>query len=127
VAALIASTTIPDIEGDRDAGLNTTGVVLGDRRTSLLAVVLMAAALVLGLAGQDVPGAAAAALGLALLLVAHATGTRSARVASSQGTVAAYTLAFGIQAPYVLLLLALAFLGSRAYYGRRFGITHPGR
>ncbi len=127
VAGLIASTTIPDVEGDRAEGLRTTGVVLGRGATSLLAVLLMAGAAALGLLGRDAAGAAAAAVGFALLLNAHLRGTRQARILASQGTVVAYALAAGLTAPYLLVLMVAVALGARVYYRRRFGIAYPGR
>jgi chlorophyll synthase len=127
VAGLIASTTIPDIEGDSAAGLSTTGVVLGRRGAGAIAAALMGAALVLAVLTSDIAGAVAAGTGLVLLLVAQVADSRGARIAASQGTVAAYVIAMGVRSPWLLLLLGAVVLGSRVYYRRRFGIVYPGR
>jgi len=127
VGALIASTTIPDIAGDREAGLRTTGVALGERRTGLLASGLMALAVALAALARDAAGASAAAVGFILLVRAQRAMSRRARVEAAQWTVAAYVVAVGLRAPYLIVLLALVFAASRMYYRRRFGIDYPGR
>ncbi len=126
VAGITASTTIPDIPGDVALSLRTTGAVLGKGRTSLLAVVLLAAAALAGAAARDVLGLFGPAVSLPLLLRAHRTGSRAHRVTANQAAVAVFALIVGARAVYLPALVAAIVLLSRAYYRARFGITYPG-
>jgi 4-hydroxybenzoate polyprenyltransferase len=126
VAGITASTTIPDIPGDAALGLRTTGAVLGVGRTSLLGVVLLAAAALAGAIAKDLLGLFGPVVSLPLLLRAHRTGSRAHRVAANQIAVAVFGLIVGARAPYLLVLVAAVVLLSRAYYLARFGITYPG-
>ncbi|MBD3349765.1 MAG: hypothetical protein GF400_11305 [Candidatus Eisenbacteria bacterium] len=127
VAGVIASTTIPDIEGDLRAGLRTTGVALGARRTSLLALALLVAGAAVGWASNDLLGFYGPLLSLPLLLRAHATQSRPHRVMANQVAVGLFALVAGVRAPLLLALLAIVYFGTRAYYRARFGMSFPGR
>ncbi|MBD3368175.1 MAG: hypothetical protein GF405_08415 [Candidatus Eisenbacteria bacterium] len=127
VAGLIASTTIPDVEGDRAEGLNTIGVALGARRTGLVALGLMSGAVAFAALSADAAGLVAALAGFGLLLQAQLRRSRAARVLASQWTVAAYVLVAAFFDPYLLVLLAIVVLSSRVYYRRRFDVAYPGR
>jgi len=127
VAGVIASTTIPDIEGDAHSGLRTTGVVLGARRTSALALLLLVAAAAVGWYARDPVGLFGPILSLPLLLRAHTTGRRQHRVIANQASVAAFALLTGVRAPLLFLLLGAAYFASRGYYKARFGMAFPGR
>jgi 4-hydroxybenzoate polyprenyltransferase len=127
VAGVTASTTVPDVEGDRAQGLRTTAAVLGARRASMLTLALVAVAALGGALIRDPLGFLGPVLSLPLLIRAHATGTRSHRITADQFMVAAFALVASFRAPVVLLLLAIVYFGSRAYYNVRFGIEYPGR
>jgi len=126
VAGIIASTTIPDVDGDRVTGLRTTAVALGERGASALALALVTAAAVAGALLRDVPGLVGSAVSVPLLARAHTTGARVDRVRANQTAVAVFALATLTRSVYPLALLALAYFGSRAYYRRRFGLSYPG-
>ncbi len=127
IAGVIASTTIPDISGDSVEGYRTTGVVLGERRTSLLAMVLLAAAAGVGWFADSVLGFFGPLLSLPLMIRAHATRRRGDRITADQVSVAVFALMAGARVPLLLALLALVYFGSRAYYRARFDIAFPGR
>ncbi len=127
IGGVIASTTILDMDGDAEQGYRTTGVVLGARRTSLLAVGLLVAASAVGWLASNVLGLFAPLLSLPLMVRAHMTGRRPDRIAANQVSVAVFALMAGVRTPLLLLLLAAAYFGSRAYYSRRFNIAYPGR
>ncbi len=126
VAGVTASTVIPDREGDERGQLRTTAVVLGDRMTSLLSVVLLAGATLLGVAARDPVAAGASGVACVAAVIAHRSGRREVRVRLNQVAVAAYALLAGVFSPYLLALVAAVTLGSRAYYRRRFGFAYPG-
>ncbi len=53
----------------------------------------------------------------------------TSKTASSSGLRDLSSIAWriaSIRAPYLLLLLALVYFGSRAYYRARFGLSYPG-
>jgi 4-hydroxybenzoate polyprenyltransferase len=126
VAGVTASTTVPDVEGDGAAGLRTTAAVLGERGASVLTLVLVGAAAVAGAVVHDPLAFFGPLVSLPLLVRAHLTGERSHRVMADQFMVAAYVVVASFRAPYLLALLALVYLGSRAYYRARFGMAYPG-
>lgn len=124
-AGVIASTTIPDIPGDAGLSVRTTGVVLGESRTSALAIVLVAGAAFVGGIARDALGLFAPLLSLPLLIRAHATRKRADRVAANQVAVAVFAVIVGVRLPYLLILFALVYVGSRLYYRARLGLTYP--
>jgi len=126
VAGIIASTTIPDLDGDRVAGLRTTAAVLGERRTSLVAIILLGAAAVVGWRSRDLLALWGPLLALPLLLRAHATRRRADRVLADQVGVVAFVAVASFRSPWLLALFGAALVASRCYYARRFGIAYPG-
>ena len=126
VAGIIASTTVLDVEGDRAQGLRTAAVVLGTRGAGSAAVAALVLAAVLGGIGRDVLGLAAPLLSVPLLIVARRSEARRDRIVANQLAVVAFAIIAGGQAPYLLVLLAAVYFGSRAYYRARFGFAYPG-
>ncbi|MFH1502912.1 MAG: UbiA family prenyltransferase [Candidatus Eisenbacteria bacterium] len=127
VAGVIASTTIPDIQGDMAAGLRTTGAVLGARRTSALTMALLLAGAAVGWLSRDVLGLFGPLLALPLMIRAHRSLTRPDRVMADQVAVAVFAVIAGVRVPLLLLLLGAVYFGTRAYYRARFGMAFPGR
>lgn len=126
VAGIIASTTVPDVEGDRATGLNTTAVALGERGASWLSLGLVGTAALVGGVVRELPGLLGSLASLPLLLRAHLTRARPDRTSANQVAVAAFAVAVAPRSLYPVVLLAAAALASRAYYRGRFGITYPG-
>lgn len=126
VAGVTASTTIPDEEGDRAAGLATTAAVMGERPASLLTMVLVGAAAVCGAFLRDPVSFFGSVLSLPLFVRAHLTGARKHRIEANQLMVAIFAIVVAVRAPYLLALLSAVYFGSRAYYRKRFGLTYPG-
>lgn len=126
IAGVSASTTVLDVEGDRALGLRTTAAVLGASGASALAVVLVAAAGVMGAVLSDPLGFFGPLLSLPLLVRAHVTRDRAHRTVANQVTVGAVAVVASIRAPYLLPLLAIVYFGSRSYYRARFGFSYPG-
>jgi 4-hydroxybenzoate polyprenyltransferase len=126
VAGVTASTTILDEQGDREEGLRTTAVVMGEQAASLLAVVLVAAAAACGAVLRDPLALFGSAASIPLLVLAHFTCARRHRIAANQLMVAAFAVVVSLYVPYMLLLLAAVYFGSRTYYRARFGLTYPG-
>jgi 4-hydroxybenzoate polyprenyltransferase len=125
VAAVFINTTVPDIEGDKKTGNITTGVFLGIRGTTLLALLAIL-------------GAVAASLWLGdwLCLIASAVATPLFVWAAIKGKVKpammAYQLGGGalvillcILFPWFLILLLVTFGSLWAYHRVRFGMNYP--
>ncbi len=127
VAGVIASTTILDVPGDRAQGMRTTGAVLGERGTSVLAISLLAAGAAVGVVAGDRLAIFGPVLSIPLMALAMRTGARKDRVTANQVAVAVFALIIGAGSLYLLALLAIVFVLSRAYYRARFGIVYPGR
>ena len=126
VAGVTASTTVLDVEGDRAERLKTTAAVLGTSGASALTLALVAAAGIAGAVVRDPLGLLGPVLSLPLLVRAHVTRDRAHRIAANQVMVAAFAVVASIRAPYLLLLLAFVYFGSRGYYRARFGFSYPG-
>lgn len=126
VAGITASTTIPDLEGDEATGLSTTVSKLGERATSLLTLILLGAALVVGVIAREPVAVLGPLLSLPGLVRAHVSGRRRDRTLGNQMSVGVFGLLVCIWSPYLLVMLVGVFAVSRAYYRTRFGISYPG-
>jgi hypothetical protein len=99
---------------------------MGEQSASLLTVVLVAAAAVCGAVLRDPVALFGSLASMPLFLLAHFTCARTHRIAANQLMVAAFAIVVSFHVPYMLLLLALVYFGSRAYYRARFGLSYPG-
>lgn len=91
-----------------------------------MGVVLLAAAVAMGLLGRDPVALVGSLVALALAVRAHTRGDRASRIRANQLGVAAFGLAAAFFSLYVLVLAAVVVLWSRLYYRRRFGFAYPG-
>jgi hypothetical protein len=91
-----------------------------------LTIVLVGAAALCGAALRDPLAFFGSLASLPLFVVAHFTCARWHRVAANQIMVVAFALVVAFRVPYMLLLLALVYVGSRIYYRARFGMSYPG-
>jgi 4-hydroxybenzoate polyprenyltransferase len=125
VAAVFINTTVPDIEGDRKTGNITTGVFLGIRGTTLLAL-------------SAILGAVAASLWLGdwLCLIASLAATPlflwAAIRAKVKSAMISYQLSGGalvilvcLLFPWYLALLLVTFGALFVYHKVRFGLNYP--
>lgn len=125
VASVFLMTTIPDIEGDRRTNEITTGVKLGEKKTALLALIMLIVSLLIGLALRDFLVVLAAALTippfyLALYKTTDFFVKLSYRIA---GFIFASLVA--IHCPPFLILVFLTYWVVKLYYLRRFGLNYP--
>ena len=125
VAAVFINTTVPDIDGDRKTGNITTGVFLGIRGTTLLAL-------------SAILGAVAASLwqGDWLCLIASLAATPlflwAAIRAKVKPAMISYQLSGGVLVilvcllfPWYLTLLLVTFGALFVYHKVRFGLNYP--
>lgn len=125
VAAVFINTTVPDIEGDKRTGNITTGVFLGIRGTTLLALLAILGAVV-----------ASVLLGDWLCLIASGAATPLFAWAAVRGRVKPAMVAYqlgggmlvlllGVLFPWFLVLLLLTFAALWVYHKMRFGLSYP--
>jgi 4-hydroxybenzoate polyprenyltransferase len=135
VGATFLHTTILDVDGDRDSGKITTSVVIGERRSAVLACVLAAAGLVPAVAvsfGTYGDRLSAMILGVCFVVFLYAavkaSGGRRSRASSNavQAATVMVTLPAAISWPIYFTLLAPIIVAARFYYRARFGINYPG-
>jgi 4-hydroxybenzoate polyprenyltransferase len=126
VAATFLHTTILDVEGDRASGKISTTVLIGERRSALLALVFSVLAVVAAVVTRNLLAVIVTGLSLPLAIHALTSGTRSASASQIQATTLIVTgVAIYFWPVYALVLVPLIAL-ARVYYRKRFGITYPG-
>lgn len=125
VAAVYLNTTIPDYASDKATGNITTGVFLGGRVTTWLALVLMFSALVLALALGDNLCAVAAGCSLPLFGLAAFSGSMRWVMLSYQAGALCLVALVGMVFPLFFGLLAATFLALKFYHKWRFGMDYP--
>lgn len=123
--ALFLLSTLEDREGDRRAGLSTSGVTLGERGTRRWTLLLAAAALASALALGDAPVLLWGALAVPLYVRLLRRGGL-ARGFSLNQVCGRWLVLLAVPGCAALLpLLLLAHAGARAYYRRRFAFPYP--
>jgi len=125
VGATYVLTTIPDCEGDRATGKRTVAVVLGRTRALVSALILFViSAVVAWQVGEGV--LVYLAIGAVFLVLASLMLRTEASVRfASKIPLLALTVAAGSYYPVYLLFVVALFIGTRAYYLKRFGIIYP--
>jgi 4-hydroxybenzoate polyprenyltransferase len=125
MAAIFLNTCIPDESGDRVVGDRTSCVVFGRQAVSRTALVLLvASAAVAVLVGDSL--CALAAFGSIPAAVAVAVDPTSRNsVIGSQFAARLLFVLISVRSPMLALLGVVCYVGSRIYYGRRFGLKYP--
>ncbi|MFH1279886.1 MAG: UbiA family prenyltransferase [Candidatus Eisenbacteria bacterium] len=125
VGAVFLHTALVDKDGDREAGLSTSAIVLGDRATSISAFLLLAAAAASAIVLGE-PYAAYAAIGSApfFLWGVVAPGKKGSTLGYQWGSLL-FVILLVIREPLFGLLLAFVVLVTRLYYRFRFGKVYP--
>jgi 4-hydroxybenzoate polyprenyltransferase len=125
MCAIFLNTTIPDEPGDRAAGDRTACLALGPRRTARLALLLLLASGVLGMAAGEAQCSIAAAASLpAFIAVAFEAGP-AVSVVASQFAGRAFFFLVSAAVPALAIMGAVVYAASRAYYSRRLGMDYP--
>jgi chlorophyll synthase len=125
MSGIFLNTCIPDEEGDRSVGDRTSCVALGKDTVAGAALVFLGLSGLTGvLAGETLCVLAVAASLPAFIGVALDPSSRTSVVAS-QFAARFLIVLVCFQAPVLAILAVLAYLASRAYYARRFGIAYP--
>ena len=131
ISAVFINTTIVDIEGDRQAGENTTGVFLGPRLSGAVSTLIMAAAIVFAYLQRDYICLIPAALSWPLFIysagysLVRGSVSRRAAIASFRLPGLVFTVITAVLYPIYFVVLVVLLLSMRFYYRKRFGMTYP--
>jgi len=125
MCGIFLNTCIPDEAGDRKLGDRTSCVVFGRRRVGSMTLTFMAASAVSGaLTGETI--CTLAVIGsLPAVIVAGLEPTSANSVLASQYAARLLLVLVCIRAPLLALLSIAAYVGSRVYYRKRFGLRYP--
>jgi 4-hydroxybenzoate polyprenyltransferase len=125
MAAIFLNTCIPDEAGDRAAGDATTCVVFGRRVVALAALLLLVAAAIAGAWLEEIVVALAALAAVPAFVAVAAEPSPANSVLASQLAARVLFVLVAILAPLLALLGAAAYVLSKVYYMKRFGIDYP--
>ncbi|MEO0185970.1 MAG: UbiA family prenyltransferase [candidate division WOR-3 bacterium] len=125
VSAIFVNTTILDIDGDKNCGYKTTGVLLGKKNSARFALLLITLCTLISLVVRDYICLIPALISFPLFLIAGIKGDeRYIRLSIRIGG-PLLILIVGVVFPYFLFISLLIFLFLRIYYKNRFGIIYP--
>ena len=125
VTAVYLLTTLLDITGDRAVNKRTIGVVFGVGRTTKAACICASLSLLWAGLFDDgmilLPAAASVPFFLWSAIKPH----RLAINCAIKVPILLLALAVGLKMPFLVVMILFTFLGSKWYYGNRFGLTYP--
>lgn len=125
VASITILTMITDREGDLAAGKRTVAVVLGARKSLILAFLLMALAAYVALRSNFPLLFYAATIAELMILAAVVLFSRPVVLLATRLPILMMTLLAGYFYPLYIVFLVALFFVTRVYYRRRFGIIYP--
>jgi chlorophyll synthase len=125
MGAIFLNTCIPDETGDKAAGDRTSCVVYGARAVSKMALLLLLAAGGLGAIAGEPISLMAAVGSVPVFIATSAEPTPERSVIASQFAARLLFLLVCARSPLLAGMGLLAYLGSKAYYRRRFGLDYP--
>lgn len=125
VSAVYLNTTLPDYQSDKATGNLTTGVLIGGKATTWLALALMAASAALAWRLHDNLCLVAAACSLPLFLLAVITQRMRWVMLSYQGGALLFVVLVGLAFPVLFVMLLLTYAALKYYHKWRFGMDYP--
>jgi 1,4-dihydroxy-2-naphthoate octaprenyltransferase len=125
MAAIFLNTCIPDEAGDRASGDRTTCVVFGRRAVAFAALLLVVAAAIAGVWLEEVIVTLAALAAVPAFVAVAAEPNPGNSVLASQIAARVLFVLVAIMAPLLALVGAAAYILSKVYYMKRFGIDYP--
>jgi 4-hydroxybenzoate polyprenyltransferase len=125
VSAVYLNTTLPDYRSDKATGNVTTGVLIGGKATTWLALALMAASAALAWRLGDNLCLVAAACSLPLFLLAVITQQMRWVMLSYQGGALLLVALVGLIFPVFFVMLLVTYAALRYYHKWRFGMDYP--
>ena len=129
VASVHLMTALADIEGDRACGMKTSGVTLGKKKATALAIILMATSTLIATAVGNNPAFYAALVSLPLFIIPARASQRKAGASvlllPAKGTTLIFSVTAGFLFPLYILFIAVVIILTRVYYLKRFSMTYP--
>ncbi len=126
VSALYLNTTVPDIPGDRRAGLITTGVLLGERVTATLGAFFVLLTVLFSLWPSFNPMmAVVGAVSLPFYIWGAVRGDEFSIKLAYRVSGVAFVLALIVKYPPFLLPALTVFVALKLYYHLRFNLDYP--
>lgn len=125
VGAIYLNTTLPDIEGDRQAGKKTVAVVYGARFAQVLALVFTLVAIGVAVYTRDYDFLLPAILSAPLFALALDRKSIRFSIRATQAALLLLSISAALYFYWYVLILAAGFLAVRIYYKRRFGMVYP--
>ncbi|KPL04268.1 MAG: hypothetical protein AMJ90_01405 [candidate division Zixibacteria bacterium SM23_73_2] len=125
VGAVYLNTTLPDIQGDREAKKITLGVKLGVGRAAFVSAFFVFFSLLLALWLKDYHFFFPALLSFPFFVRAALTKRKKDIILSVKLAVLFLSIVAGSYHLWYFLVLIIGFLGTRFYYRKRFGMTYP--
>ena len=125
VGAVFLNTTIPDIPGDKESGEKTTGVLLGRKKTAILAFLFLLLTFFSSLYFRDYIVLLASTISLPPFFLAMKHNTDFFVKFSYRIGGGIFALILAIQCPLFLIIGVLTLLFLKLYYKRRFGLNYP--
>ncbi len=125
VSAIHILTTIPDIEGDRESGKRTLGVILGERKAKLFGLLLLALSVWVAVESQH---ALLVYLSLISVIVVGASAVipwPKLTLLAAKLPILLTTLLAGSFYPVYFLFIVVLIILTRVYYLRRFNLVYP--
>ncbi len=125
ISGIFIYTTLLDIEGDKEDGIKTTGMILGYKKGSLISLILLSIALFLSLYTNDIVLMIGAGGSLPFAIWAAVKHTRYPVIISMRIGPILLLLSLSYFAPYLLAFLLTAAILMRIYYEKRFNLKYP--
>ncbi|MBN1619834.1 UbiA family prenyltransferase [candidate division WOR-3 bacterium] len=119
------STTIADIEGDRQDGKISIGVFLGEKNTYILSILLYAAALVLSVIMKNIPCIFASAIALPAHIIGMIKRSKKSALVTMRISNAGLVLFSFALFPVLVAAFIAVFIVTKIYYSKRFSIDYP--
>ena len=126
VSALYLNTTVPDIPGDRRAGLITTGVLLGERPTAVLGALFVLLTVLFSLWPRYNPFMlVVGAISLPFYSYGAVRGDEFSIKLAYRVSGVAFVLALIVKYPPFLIPAVIVLIALKVYYRLRFNLDYP--
>ena len=124
-ASIFTTSTILDIEGDRNDGAVTTAVKFGKTTTLIISMVSLLLAFISALFLRDIVIVITSVVSFPLLLIALIKRKRKFITLYMRGGSYVFIILLAVLFPWYFILIIFVFLISKLYYKYRFGIRYP--
>jgi 4-hydroxybenzoate polyprenyltransferase len=125
MCGIFLNTCLPDEEGDRKVEDRTSCVVFGRQVVGVAILVFMCASVAAGILADEILCSLAVIGSLPAIVAVGVERSGTTSVVASQYAARLLLILVCVQAPLLGILSASAYLASRVYYRKRFGLRYP--